>query len=197
MILSKRRSVIFRDAIIRSAPSVLICAAIFYIYRNTPWFYWVVWIITWPVFVIFVEFCQPLISQRKKGTYCQKLEAEEEITKKMAQTRYWGLFTYYRRGMITWYLITVIFLLYIFANWVGTVEAQAQKSFWVIREPQPLVVLRIYGDRFICAPFDFKAGTVEKNLYIVDTPKQGGLWLEWQQIGPLKPIDQKVSDKDK
>jgi phage shock protein PspC (stress-responsive transcriptional regulator) len=190
----EKNGVIFR-AIIRSAPSVLFCAAVFYIYRNTLWRNMLLATITvWPIYMLFMEFIVPLITQRGKGTYYQKLETQEEKNKQMEPTSIWDLFTYKRSVTITLYLITTISLLYVFANWAGMVEAREQKGFFIIKEPKPFVVLRIYGDKFICAPFDSKARTVEKTLYILDTPKQDGIWLDWREVGPLKPVDKKILD---
>jgi len=192
--LREKRSVIFR-AIIRLTPSVLFCAAVFYIYRNTSWRMEVLGaILSWPIYILLKEFIAPLIGQRGKGTYYQKMEAQEEKYKQMEFASIWDLITYKRSATITLYLVIAIPLFYVFANWAGMAEAREQKEFFVIKEPKPFVVLRIYGDKFICSSFDSKARTVEKTLYILDTPKQDGIWLDWQEVGPLKLVDKKVPD---
>ncbi len=185
---------IFVRAIIRIAPSVLLSSAVIYIYRNTVWRNIIMNILYWPASMLFLEFVVPLLNQRGKGTYFQKMEAQEEIIKQKEPTFLWDLIAYKRSLLIISYLITAILLLYVFANRAGATEAMGQKSFLVARAPQQLVVLRIYGDKFICAPFDSKARTVEKTLYILDTPKQDGIWLDWQEVGPLKLVDKKVPD---
>ncbi len=187
----EHKGVIFR-AIIRSAPSLLLCFAIFYIYWNTPWFNTAKAIIVWPICQLFIEFIIPLIW--RKGTYFQKLEAQEAKYLQMKPMDLYHYFVLNKHSVITLYLITAIASLYIFANWAGMAEARAQKGFFVTKEPKPFVVLRIYGDKFICAPFDSKARTVEKALYILDIPKQDGIWLDWREVGPLKLVDKKVPD---
>jgi hypothetical protein len=194
MIFSERPGVIFRG-IIRSAPSLLFCAAVFYIYGNTSW-HILKWLILWPALTFFGEFVWPLITQRGKGTYFQKLEAQEKLENHWQSKTFWGLVAQRRGGLITLRLILTAWILFLLAYWIGMAEAQRQKNFLVVKEPMPLVVLRIYGDKFVCAPFDSKARTVEKELYILDTLKQDGLWLDWQQVGPLKPVDKKVQTEE-
>lgn len=192
---SQRQAVIFRG-IVRSAPSILFFAAAFYVYKGT--FSYLKWLIFLPALYLFGEFVLPLITQRGKGTYYQKLGAQEETSKKFQEPKtIFDFIAQKKSGLNLSRLIRAIIIfviLYLFASWIGLVEAQRQKNFLVIREPKPLVVLRIYGDKFVCAPFDSKAGTVEKALYILDTPSPHGLWLDWQQVGPLKPVDKKMAE---
>jgi hypothetical protein len=194
MIFSTWSNAIYR-VIVRSAPSLLISFCLILLYINTPTWQSVKWIVFVPLIVLFLGFVWPLIEQRGKGTYLQKLEAQEQANKNVKAPKLFSLITQKANTLNRRLLVNIaiiLFILYCLAYAVGESEAEKQKNFWIVREPQQLVVLRIYGDRFVCAPFDFKAGTVEKTLYVLDTPKQGGLWLEWQQVGPLKPVDRKV-----
>jgi hypothetical protein len=193
MIFSGRTGVISR-AILNSAPSILFFSAAFFIYVGTPSWHIYKWTILWPVFSLFGRFVLPLITQRGKGTYYQKLEAKEQSEDRTQSKTLWGLITKGKGGAIVYILIFAIWWLYSFANWIGQAEAQKQNYFFVIREPKPLVVLRIYGDRFVCAPFDLREGTVEKAFYILDAPQRDGLWLDWQLIGRLKPVYKQVSE---
>ncbi len=187
-LIFKKSNVFIRD-VIRSAPSVVFCISVFSIYNNTVWGNAITVIWVWPIYMLFSEFLFLLLPSQKR-TYFQKMEAQEENVKQIyTKLTLFDLFAYKTSLLIISYLIAAIPLFYIFANNAGATEAKMQKSFWVVREPKPLVVLRIYGDKFVCAPFDSKSRIVEKTLYILDTPKQEGLWLDWQQIGPLKPAD--------
>jgi hypothetical protein len=189
------KGVIYRRIIGLTVP-VLFCAAALLIFGSDSWNKLKLFI---PLLIYFLldSFVFPIVGQRGKGTYSQKLEAAEATWRQERPITLLGLaaqkISRISRRTTMWFVFS-IFMLFMFASWIGTAEAQKQKSFWVTREPQPLVVLRIYGNKFICAPFDFKARTVEKTLYILDTPKQGGIWLDWQEVGPLKLVDKKVSD---
>jgi hypothetical protein len=198
MIFSAWSNVIYRS-IVRSAPSLLVSLCLLLLYINTPTWQIVKWVAFVPLILLFLGFVWPLIEQRGKGTYPQKLEAQEQANKNVKAPKLFSLIAQKANTLNSRRLVNIaiiLFVLYFLAYAVGESEAERQKKFWIVREPQQLVVLRIYGDRFVCAPFDFKAGTVEKTLYILDTPKQGGLWLEWQQVGPLKPADRTVSDEN-
>ena len=199
VIFSDRSNAIYR-AIVRSAPFVLVSFCLLLLYINTPTWQSVKWSALAPLLYPFLEFVWPLIEQRGKGTYCQKLEAQEIANRNRKIPKFiWSPIAQKVNALNVRRLFNIaiiFFILCILSYAIGDSEAERQKKFWIVREPQQLVVLRIYGDRFVCAPFDFKAGTVESTLYILDTPKQGGLWLEWQQVGPLKPVDIKVTNSN-
>jgi hypothetical protein len=198
-IIIEIKGVIYRRITGFTAP-ILYCAAALLILGSDSWSH-LKWFM--PVFAYFLldTFVFPLVEQRGKGTYSQKLEAAEATWEQNKSKTLFGFAAQkinrrISQGTRIW-IIMAIYVLFSFASWIGTAEAQKQKSFWVTREPQSLVVLRIYGDKFICAPFDSKARTVEKTLYILDTPKQDGIWLDWKEVGPLKLVDKKVPDVNK
>jgi hypothetical protein len=194
--LSDVKSGVIYRGIRRSAIWILLCAAVFFIYGNTSWPI-LKWYLLFLALSLFAEFLWPLIIQHGKETYLQKLDAQEKLEDNVQSKTFWGFIAQKRSRFIIMRSIFAASLIFILAMLIGDAEARRQRYFLVVREPQQLVVLRIYGDRFVCAPFDFKAGMVEKTLYILDTPKQSGLWLEWQRIGPLKPVDTKISNVNK
>lgn len=192
-ILIAGRSGVIRRAIVRSVPFVLLYFYFLIIFANTSTWHSLKWIsIATALMSIVNEFVLPLITQRGKGTYYQKLEAQEEDRKKENEPNI-VLDVFVHKGNILTIrlllnIMIILFFLYFSAYWIGEAKAQKQKYFLVTREPKNLVVLRIYGDKFVCAPFDSTTKVVEKTLYLLDTPKQDGIWLDWQQIGPLKPV---------
>lgn len=188
------RSGVIRLAITRSAPLLLVYFGLLYIYRNTSTWQLLKWIVFLPLTQLFFEFVWPLITQRGKGTYYEKLKAQQEARKRVTvkePNTIWSVIVQKQNGLTMLQLFDVaviLFVLYGSAHMIGGAEAQRQKSFLIMREPKPLAVLRIYGDQFVCATFDPKVRTVDKTLYLLDAQKQDGFWLDWQQIGPLKPI---------
>ena len=80
---------------------------------------------------IFNEFVLPLITQCGKGTYYQKLEAQEEDRKKENEPNiildlfvHKGNILTIRRSLD---IIIVLFFLYVSAHWIGEAKAQKQK----------------------------------------------------------------------
>jgi hypothetical protein len=91
----------------------------------------------------------------------------------------------------------VFVILLIAVHLSGSATAERQKEFLVMRKPEHTVVLRIYGDKYICASFDSNTKIVEDTLYIIDATKENGLWLDWQKIGPLKPVSKAKTNNRK
>ncbi len=90
--------------------------------------------------------------------------------------------------------IKVDFLIVLFIFWLGTIpymnsyiQASLQKEFLLFRiaPNNELVVLRIYGDNLICAPFDRIGHNVETKFMNLKTTDIKTM-LSLEQIGPLK-----------
>lgn len=68
---------------------------------------------------------------------------------------------------------------------MGRAKAKRTQYFLVTNDPQPKVVLRIYGDRIICANFDINSKKVE-SVFTVLNVEDPTRTLSLQKIGPLK-----------
>jgi hypothetical protein len=191
MILSPRPSIV-RRAFIRSAPYILFFLAFFFINIGTKTWHSFKWIVASPFLIsLFNEFVLPLIGQRGKGTYYQKLEAYEERRKKnkLSEPSIVDLFVTTNNVLILRRfrdIVLIIFFIFLAVYMIGASRAERQKEFLLLKNPKNIVVLKIYGDKYICAPFDPNTKTVEKSLYIIDSKKQDALWFDWQEVGPLK-----------
>lgn len=81
--------------------------------------------------------------------------------------------------------ILFIALVMISFTW-GSSEAKYRKNFFVIGNSPETVVLRIYGDKLICAPFDRTDKIVEGNIVIRKMFGSSSLMLRSEEIGPLR-----------
>lgn len=149
--------------------------------------FWGLWreiIMVWLIFVFFMLqlFVLPLITQRKKGSYLEKLEAQRRID---FQTR--SLLDYFARffGREILIIILVILVVLVLSYLAGVSQAKKQTEFLIPSTYPDSVVMRIYGDNMICAPFDRQEKEIEGNFFVLKVGDKLSLRLE--KVGPLKP----------
>ena len=68
---------------------------------------------------------------------------------------------------------------------VGTEHATKRVSFLVASTKPETVVLRIYGDRMICASFNRITRQVEPNFVLLKVAEDPRLRLRLEPVGPL------------
>jgi magnesium-transporting ATPase (P-type) len=69
----------------------------------------------------------------------------------------------------------------------GKISAERQSKFFVINDSEEKIVLRIYNDILICAPFDRANKKIFLNFSIKKT-SENSISLKLEKVGPLKPI---------
>lgn len=142
----------------------------------------------WPVLVyflvmlIFIQFVAPLISQRKITGYRNKLETQDRTER---ETQILLDYIIKRAGItiVSLGIIVALFLCSMLA--VGYNTAVTQTDFLVPSTNQNLVVLRIYEDNLICAPYDIKTKEVEKTFIIIKLNDEPRPQLSLVRLGPL------------
>ena len=72
------------------------------------------------------------------------------------------------------------------AHTAGKAQAHQQEEFLVIDHSPEVVVLRIYGEYLITAPFDRSTKEIEKKLYIFKLSDNSPTLLTLEKAGPLK-----------
>jgi hypothetical protein len=133
----------------------------------------------------FLDFVWPLLTQRGKKTYREKLEAVDEIDRNTK--------TLFDRaipllGVRTLRLFLLVGVLAAFAYLCGLYSAQHKVSYLAFQmdDGGEAVVLREYHDRLICAPFDRNARCLEEGFFILETACNSPLLLTLEEVGPLK-----------
>ncbi|MCJ7497382.1 MAG: hypothetical protein MUO78_04525, partial [candidate division Zixibacteria bacterium] len=87
-----------------------------------------------------------------------------------------------RGGLIA---ILSLFLVLIFSWEAGRSRALKQDEFLILKASPELVVLRIYGENLICAPFDRTTKEVKKTISIFKIGDDPDLKLSLEKVGPL------------
>lgn len=128
-------------------------------------------------------FLFPLISQRSKGSYLEKLRADDEYDAEHAE----GLLVTLARsvGYKNWYYLFWLTVIFVIVGAAGEAKAIKEKEFFVLASSPNTVVLRIYGGKIICAPFDREDRKVERSLIIHKVLGNQPLELRLEEVGPL------------
>jgi hypothetical protein len=132
-------------------------------------------------------FFLPLITHRKKGGYLERYQAEDEVR----LTRNPGLFQQIasRTGNTLFLVVGLLIVGIGLVTLAGRGKALKQTHFPVTNTVPEMVVLRIYGDNMICAPFDRKTREVKKTFSVLKIAEDSKLIINIENIGPLISVD--------
>lgn len=178
-------------ALIRISFVAIFAVVLLVLYRSH-WQYWV-WGVLALAGLCFLEFGFPLLCH-KKGTYEKTLQAQEEYDRNVV-----SLFDFFRSylGRGPFLVLNILVLMTALSYFVGHASAMHQEEFFVLRVPREVVVLRIYGDRLICASFDRKARVLGESFVVIGLEGDTLIEMRRQKIGPLVPYDLSVqSERD-
>lgn len=181
------RSPIGRSLVRVSIPT-LILLSLMLLYGRALWRSWA-WPVAIYVFFVSLEFGLPLLTQRDKKSYREKLLAQEAIEGRIDSLpsrlfRLLGPRTY-------WVFVGVVFAIFLLHS-AGSAQARRQQEFLVVRSTPECVVLRIYGDRLICAPFNRATGEVEPIFSVIEyvhSAYEPRLQISLERVGPLSIVD--------
>ena len=181
MLLSMRKSPLFRE--LRSFLIILLLSLGFVIVWWGLWerVFFIAFILLWFAFLLFVS---PLITQRDKRSYIEKLQAQRKRDLETPVVILDSLVRLLGRGAFI--IIFVVILLLVFSYAIGEAEALNQDEFLVPSTYPQAVVLRIYGENMICAPFDREQKEIQKSFFIIRMTDEPRPMLQLQKIGPLR-----------
>ena len=184
-----RTSVIHRR-LIAWLPFFIMYLGLLLIYGGTPQFSVTVRNIGFLLAILlFSEFIWPLLTQRRKKTYIEKLEAQENLTYSDDKSFFYWIASK-PIGLAGGRLVFALFLLYLFSHSLGESAAMKQESFLTLEGKENIAVLRIYNNKFICAPFNRKSKKLDRKLIILQSSQQNELRLSWEKVGPLTLADE-------
>ncbi|MCK4472257.1 MAG: hypothetical protein KAW49_10775 [Anaerolineae bacterium] len=139
---------------------------------------------------LLIQFVAPIFTQRGKGTYLEKLEAEDRDAREIAKTAKWVVPDWLAQALDRIGIIGLVFLTTILlARGVGGTLASSQQEFLVTSTSPEMVVLRIYGDNLVCAPFNRSTGEVEQRFVVLKTAEDPDLMLALEEVGPLSSVE--------
>ena len=179
LLLPRDRSPVFQG-VLRCFPGVVLLAALVVLYGRR-WHEWV-WAAAALTFILFLQFGVPLMTQRGKTSYRDKLKAED--TAEAESTG--GLMCYIEysaRLIIIWLVIALV----VSYN-AGQVTALRIRTFLVPSTIPDTVVLRIYGDKLVCAPLDRESSRLKGGFTVLKLGENSKVVLRPENLGPVHPV---------
>ena len=142
----------------------------------------------------FMDFVWPLVTQRGRRPYKEKLEAVDRIDEK-TKTLFDRMAASYGAGVLV--LLLLVWALCGFAYYLGLYTAQHKAEYLVVKmaDGREAVVLREYHDRMICSAFDRKLLRLEGGFFVLDVTSESVLWLNREKVGPLHPQEPGTTER--
>jgi len=141
-----------------------------------------IWILLAATFFIFLEFVFPIIVERKTKGYINKLIANDERD----VGRETLLSTIFSSKSRSWLLVIVILIMiWIVSGVIGHSNAKRQWDFLIPSTYPEAVVLRIYGERMICAEFDRDNKEIYNTYFIIMADELPKPMFLLEEVGPL------------
>jgi hypothetical protein len=139
-------------------------------------------ILAFLLYFAILDFLGPCWTQRSIKGYRNRLDAQD---KRDAEVM--GKITFLGKiGRAGATLIVFIILLLGLSYLDGRDNAVTQEEFLVPSTYQESAVLRVYGDRLVCAPLDREKHQVSREFFFINIGDNPNLILTPQIIGPLK-----------
>ncbi|HEC36033.1 MAG TPA: hypothetical protein ENI39_05810 [Anaerolineae bacterium] len=141
---------------------------------------------------IFFQFIFPLLTQRGKGSYREKLVAQDDLD---ARTSDWYDLLARRLGVGPYSLVLLLLMALVVVYYAGQSTAMRQSTYLVTSTSPEMVVLRVYGGNMVCAPFDRDTREVKPSFVVLKVGEDPGLALHSEHVGPLR-LEGQVSNVD-
>jgi hypothetical protein len=153
-----------------------------YFFRFDKWTLLITYIVVC-FFFAFFDFIFPLITQRDKKTYAEKLRAQEETE---SHFRSLPQEVAIRYGRETATMVMLLAIGYVVSSNAGLAEAMRQKDFLFTNTQPQFVVIRIYSDRLICAQYDDMKNEILQKFSVIKLGENTPI-LSLKSVGPLHP----------
>lgn len=135
------------------------------------------------LFATYGEFMSLLLNQKRKTGYLDKLKASGTTLVSMSKSM-----NYFFGRKIAKLMLAIFVMGYamIVTRIVGEYKAVNQYEYMVIRSSPEMVVLRIYGDKLTCAPFNRTTKEVKRIFNVFKISEDSNLQLHLEKVGPLR-----------
>jgi len=145
----------------------------------------------------FLEFVFPLLSQKEVKGYREKLIAQDKYDTERISTRFISHF-YENVERPTIFIFAIILFVVLFAATFGESKAMRQIDYLTINTSPEAVVIRTYGDKLICLPFDRKSKEFKKRFFVIKIADNvNNVTFSSDRVGPLHASISKSEDGEK
>ena len=172
---------IYRRLTITLVFFLLFFLAPIYLYGIHMWREWI-WFACIFGFLALLLFVFPLLTQRHKGSFIDKLQAQAEVDRQPVTILD---YLFLSLGLKVTLIISSLLIGLLLSGLMGRASAIKQNEFLVTSSSPELVVLRIYKDKLICAPFERTTKKIQKSFIILKAGDDPKLMLRSEKVGPL------------
>jgi hypothetical protein len=146
---------------------------------------WQEWAVTLGVVVFlgFFEFIFPLVTQRDKTTYREKLLAQEAHERSITMPLDVAAKAYGNQPIR---LLAYIGLAVLMAFFAGRGEAINEKNYYVDSSNPNVVILRFYGDTVVAQEYDPRGNKLTGNLLVTKISDKQPLHFKMKELGHLE-----------
>lgn len=136
------------------------------------------------LFLAFDEFVFPLITQKDKISYKEKLLAQDQIEQSAKIHLLWHVVD---ERVGTWLVDALIYSAIVlgFAFALGTQHAENKKEFYLFSDKENEAILAIYDNTIVSAIFDHSKKILLGSLHISKIDNTENLSIKKKEIGPL------------
>jgi hypothetical protein len=144
----------------------------------TGWLFILIFIVLYGLYI----FLMPYGTHRNICGYLNKLKEQDDVSIKKPTSLDWLAKIIGRGGVV---IVLVIILMLWISYWGGKGEAKNQQNYYFPSTYPNAVVLRIYGDKLICAPRVIGALQIEREYFIIKTDDKPSPHLIYEKVGHL------------
>jgi hypothetical protein len=167
--------------LLKVSPWIILFSISFYLFGPNGWKEWIFMLVFLSIMTFYV-FIFPIISQRGKKGYREKIKAEMIAS---ATEDTWIGRGYDLLGIKGGLAILLLTGLHYTFYQAGKAEGFKRTEYMVTKASSECAVLRIYHDSMVCAPFDRKLKTIKQQFIILKYPDDPEFVLTLEKIGPL------------
>jgi hypothetical protein len=179
----KRIPFLFLSALRKTVSTLLIGGMILYMIK-APTKHWLFLFLLVLVNFI-VGIAVPYITIRRQEGHCNVSKIYERNIKENAKT----FENYLRQSVVMTIILVLMFIALLFLSFsTGQIKAKSQDKFLIVHSVPETVVLRIYGDNLICAPFERGRKQVTRSFVIRKMGDNPDIILNVEMVGPLRSL---------
>lgn len=137
------------------------------------------------LFITFLYFIFPIITQWKVSGYKNKLIEQEKVENKSNNNTL--QYNFFRKvGITNVNIIAIVIIISILTYQVGLSEASTKENFLIPSNDNSKIVLRIYGENIICAKYDRDNQKVLRQFSIVKLGEDSNLFYIETDLGKVE-----------
>jgi len=150
------------------------------------WIYLIIFVIAYIVVALVLVLSNLKEKEKTKSEITQEVKTQNEFNPRLEAFINSLVSKIGKRSTVIIFItFFVSFILVTLSFLVGTVNATKQTDFLIPSTNNSSIVLRIYGDNLVCAPFDRASKIMQREYFIIKLGESPTTSFKMENIGPL------------